>query len=129
MSTPKRISVAILVAAVAIACIYAANAFLNLLVKSHQQSTTKELAKWAGEYSVLEDDNDARRAVDMLTYIQNYYVVAEGYRSDPETERRLESQRAETLRAISAALDNYIEANPDARSESLRAAKAKALSK
>jgi uncharacterized membrane protein len=128
MSTRWKLLVAILVVAIAVTCVYvAANAFLQLLTRSHQQSTTKELASWASEYSVLEDDNDARRAVDMLTYIQNYYVVADGYRSDPETEQQLESQRAETLQAISAALDEYIEANPDARAESLKAAKAKAL--
>jgi hypothetical protein len=63
----------------------------------------------------------------MLEYIQNYYVVAERYRSDPETERQLEAQRDASMRAISSAIDHFIDTETGETADSLRDAKSNAL--
>ena len=76
---------------------------------AHQRSVTASLAKWGDEYSTIRDVNEAGRALEMLEYIKHYYVVAPGYRSDPETETRLEEQRRDTIERISNALDRYID--------------------
>jgi hypothetical protein len=99
------------------------------LVAAHQASTTAELAKWGEEYSTIRDANDAGRALEMLEYIQHYYVVAPGYRSDPETEERLEDQRDSTMRRISVAFDQSVEREGGRNAEVWRAAKSKALAK
>ena len=130
MASREKTLLTIIVVAVVGTIIFAVAFLLVIgsLATTHHRSVTQSLANWSHEYSDIKDENDARRAIGMLGYIQDYYVVADGNRSDPETEKRLESQRAETLRIISKALDEYIEANPDARADSLKAAKAKALS-
>ncbi len=96
-------------------------------VAAHQQSTTAELAAWGQEFATIRDANEASRALGMLEYIQHYYVVAPGYRSDPETEQRLESQRDTTVRTISASLDTYFGQIGEVHADYLRAAKAKIL--
>jgi hypothetical protein len=129
MASREKTLLTILVLAIvgAVLCAIAFLLAIGSLATTHHRSVTQSLANWSHEYSDIKDDNDARRAIGMLEYIQNYYVVGPGNRSDPETEQRLESQRAETLQIISEALDEYIEANPDARAASLKSAKANAL--
>jgi len=89
-------------------------------VAAHQESVTAELAKWGEEYSTIRDANEAGRAIEMLEYVQHYYVVAPGYRSDPATEVRLESQRTATIETILTALDQYVDEQDDRNAEAWR---------
>lgn len=72
----------------------------------HQRSVTQSLSDWKVEYSKIES-HDAVRAAEMLEYVKGYYVPAEGYRSTPEIEAALESQRQDTIDAFVAALREY----------------------
>ncbi|MBL8851616.1 MAG: hypothetical protein JNG89_18175 [Planctomycetaceae bacterium] len=65
------------------------------------------MKQWAEEYRTLHDLAEAGRAIGMLEYIPNYYPVQEGYRSDPTTEAALEQQRADTIAAIIAGLQDF----------------------
>ena len=51
--------------------------------------------------------DEADHAIGMLEYVQNYYVPGPGYRSDPQTEAALDSQRARTLGSIASALCEF----------------------
>jgi hypothetical protein len=73
----------------------------------HQRSVTLELANWEREHQKIENWADVERAVGMLEYIDGYYVPADGYRSDPQTEAMLQAQRAQTCQTIAAALHEY----------------------
>jgi len=55
----------------------------------------------------VEDLSEAKHAVQMLAYIERYYVPGEGFRSHPKTEAALEAQRKETIEAIVKALQAY----------------------
>ena len=103
-------SLLIVVTAVAI-LLGLGSATLQYLVKlgarAHMMGVTNELAKWAVEDSQIRSDQDAFHALDMLAYIQGYYVPGDGYRSDAETEAALESQRKRTVAAIIEALERF----------------------
>jgi hypothetical protein len=73
----------------------------------HQRGVTIELATWETEYGHVQSWEEARRSIGMLEYVQRYYVPGPGYRSDGETEERLESQRARTMQAIVAGLREF----------------------
>jgi flagellar basal body-associated protein FliL len=77
------------------------------IVAAHQRSTTRELAGWEREYSQISTEKEAERAADMLEYARRYYNLGEGYRSDPETEERLEAQRRRTIESIAGAIEEY----------------------
>src|SRR5712691_8831079 len=67
------------------------------IVGGHQRSVTQSLAEWEQEHSRVSSWQEADRAIGMLEYVQVYYVVGPGYRSDPETEAALEAQRERTV--------------------------------
>ena len=73
----------------------------------HMRSVTRSLAEWAIEYGKIQDDQQAERAIGMLGYARDYYILCEGYRGDSRTEAALEAQRAQTLAAIAAGLRRY----------------------
>jgi Sec-independent protein translocase protein TatA len=73
----------------------------------HQRGITKELADWSMEYGRVETLSEAKQAIDMLGYIEQYYVPGEGYRSNPKIEAALEAQRKKTIEAIVRALQAY----------------------
>jgi hypothetical protein len=73
----------------------------------HQQSVTRELARWEEEYAKVRSNAEAVRAIDMLRYIERYYVPADGYHSEPVNEAALEAQRRKTMSAIVAALEQF----------------------
>jgi hypothetical protein len=73
----------------------------------HQRSTTNSLADWEREYGQVHTWEEAQRAIDILEYVQRYYVPGKGYRSDQKTEAKLEAQRARTVQAIVAALKEF----------------------
>jgi hypothetical protein len=81
--------------------------FETWAVSIHQRSTARELADWEEEYSKIENLQEASRAIDMLDYIRTYYVAGEGYRSNPDTEKALETQRNRTVSAIVEALERF----------------------
>ncbi len=73
----------------------------------HQQSVTRSLAEWEKEYRQIHNLEDARRSIDMLEYVQSYYLPGPGYRSDKKTEAKLNAQRAQTVHAIVSALREF----------------------
>lgn len=73
----------------------------------HQRSVTQSLAEWKTEYSTIQSQYDAVRTVEMLDYVQTYYVPGDGYRSTPNVESALEFQRKDTIDAFVSALRNY----------------------
>jgi hypothetical protein len=73
----------------------------------HQRNVTRELESWEQEVKTIATAEQAKRAEKEVEYIRRYYVPAEGYHSDAETEKRLETQRQRTIDAISSALDDY----------------------
>ena len=77
------------------------------LARIHQEGITKELSDWSLEFGTVGNLTEAAKAIDMLRYIEAYYVAGPGYRSDYETERRLEEQRKKTIEAIVSALQVY----------------------
>jgi len=77
------------------------------VVGIHQRSVTHSLAEWEREYSDISSLRDAIRAAEMLSYAQDYYRAAEGYRSTPPIEAALEAQRADTVHSIVAALRDH----------------------
>jgi hypothetical protein len=83
----------------------------------HQRSVTQELANWEQECGRVTSEAEVDRAVGMLEYISGYYVPADGYRSNPQTEAALEAQRAKTLSTIAGALREYTgkDLGPDAK--------------
>jgi hypothetical protein len=82
-------------------------------VAIHQRAITQELAEWGDEYSQIASKQDADRATEVIEYIKSYYVPAEGYRADSETEARLESQRKRTIDKISSAVKEWKSRNQD----------------
>jgi len=76
-------------------------------VGAHQRSVTRSLAAWAQEDSRVGTWQEADHAIDMLEYVEGYYVPGPGYHSDPQTEAALEAQRARTLVAIAAGLRQF----------------------
>ena len=81
--------------------------FESWAVGVHQRSVTRSLAAWEVEYSQVRNDAEADRAIDMLEYVQDYYVPGPGYHSDARTEAALETQRARTVDAIVTALREF----------------------
>lgn len=77
------------------------------MVGVHQRSVTQSLSEWKTEYSTIESQHDAVRTAEMLEYVQSYYLPSEGYRSTPEIESSLQSQRQVTIDAFVAALRKY----------------------
>jgi hypothetical protein len=73
----------------------------------HQRGVTSELAAWEQEYSRIENEEQAFRAIGMLEYVQRYYTLSPGYRSDPDTEAALERQRRKAVTAIVEALERF----------------------
>lgn len=76
----------------------------NYMVGIHQRSVTQSLMDWKVKYSNIETHRDAVRTAEMLGYVQEYYVPAEGYGSTSEIEAALESQRQETIDAFISSL-------------------------
>jgi hypothetical protein len=66
-----------------------------------------ELAEWEREYGTISSHEQAIRTVEMLEYVQNYYVPAEGYRGTAEVEAALKRQRQKTVDAFVNALRGY----------------------
>lgn len=77
------------------------------LVGIHQKAITIELSDWSLEYGTIDTWREATHAVDMLRYIEIYYVPGPGYRSYRDTERALEEQRKKTMQTIVKALQQY----------------------
>jgi hypothetical protein len=77
------------------------------LVAAHQRSTMQELVTWEREFSNISTAQEAERAAGILDYARNYYVVGPGYRSDPETEAKLEAQRRRTIDTIMVAIEEF----------------------
>lgn len=73
----------------------------------HQQGVTRELAAWEREDSQVHNQQEAFHAVDVLRYVQGYYIPGPGYRSNPQTEAALEAQRHQTMAALVRALEQY----------------------
>ncbi len=76
-------------------------------VELHQRAVTRELIEWGNEYSQINDDESAIRAAEMIGYIDTYYVPSDGYCGFDETERELETARANSLRQLIKALEAY----------------------
>jgi hypothetical protein len=83
------------------------DAFEAWAVGIHQRSTTRELAEWEKEFSQIRNKDEAIQAVNMLRYVQGYYVPGPGYHSDSATEAALEEQRQKTMSTIAGALEAY----------------------
>src|SRR6516164_7385635 len=81
--------------------------FDSWAVENHQRATTRELASWEQDFSHIRNKEEAIRAVDMLRYIQDYYVPGPGYRSDSTTESALQAQRQKTVSTIARALEQF----------------------
>jgi hypothetical protein len=77
------------------------------MVAAHQRAIAREIEGWEREYSQVSTANQAARGADMIEYIQRYYQVGEGYRSNPETEERLEAQRRRAIESISKAIEEF----------------------
>lgn len=74
----------------------------------HMRGVTKRLAEWQVQYGQeIRDDRQARSAIEMLDYIQWYYVPQGSYHADPDTEDALQSQRLSTMETIAEALGKY----------------------
>ena len=72
------------------------------------RGVTKRLAEWQVQYGQeIRDDRQARSAIEMLDYIQWYYVPQGSYHADPDTEDALQSQRLSTMETIAEALGKY----------------------
>jgi hypothetical protein len=76
-------------------------------VEIHQRAVAREVTEWANEYAQINDDASAIRAAEMVGYIEAYYVVGDGYRGSDESERELETARANSLRQLIEALEVY----------------------
>jgi hypothetical protein len=90
-----------------LAFVWALAAFPQYVSGVHQRGVTRELAQWRTEYSAIATRHDAVRTAEMLEYVQHYYVPGQGYRSTPEIEAALQSQRQDTIGAFVAALRAY----------------------
>jgi hypothetical protein len=99
--------VAAIVFAVAMLVPFALHRIEAWAVGIHQKSTTIELAEWEQEFSQIRSDYEAHHAVDMLGYIQGYYVPGPGNTSDSDTEAALQAQRQKTLNAIANSLEEF----------------------
>lgn len=73
----------------------------------HQRAVTLEIIEWGNEYSQIDDDESAIRAAEMIGYIDAYYVPSDGYRGLDDTERELETARANSLRKLIDAIEAY----------------------
>lgn len=75
----------------------------------HMRNVTPELADWQARYDgrELKDDGEAKSMIEMLDYVQWYYVPSNGYRGDAATEAALQAQRSATVEAIIRPLRRY----------------------
>jgi hypothetical protein len=80
---------------------------VNEAIRVHERGVTRELATWEVEEARVLSDEEAFHAIDMLTYVENYYVPTPQNHSDPATDAALEEQRERTLNAIAAALERF----------------------
>jgi hypothetical protein len=110
MSRRLKIAVVLAVSALAVAALVplAWHRFEAWVVGIHQESVTRSLADWEREVSPIRTKDEAIRAVDMLRYVQDYYVPRPGYRSDSATEAALQAQRQQTSNTIVSALEEFI---------------------
>ncbi len=92
---------------VPVAIIWAVVTLPSYMVGVHQQNVTQSLSDWKTEYSTIESQRNALRTAEMLEYIQGYYFPGEGYRSTPQIEEALQSQRQETIDAFVGSLREY----------------------
>jgi len=76
-------------------------------VEIHQRAVTREVTEWGNEYVQIKDDASAVRAAEMVGYIEAYYPVGDGYHGSDESERELETARANSLRQLINALEVY----------------------
>jgi hypothetical protein len=109
MNRRRVVTVALIggLAAVVALVLYVSRNFEVWAVAVHQRGVTRSLGEWEGEYSGVTTWPEADRAIGMLEYVQGYYVPGPGYRSDPQTELALETQRARTAAAIAAGLREF----------------------
>lgn len=80
---------------------------IKVAARAHMKSVTRSLAEWAVEDSQIHSNQDAFHAIDMLSYIEHYYVPGDGYRSDAETEAALQAQRKRTTDTIIESLERF----------------------
>jgi hypothetical protein len=122
MSTMKRrkiyfIAIAVSVLGMIFLVPFAWQHLEKRLVGIHQEGVMRELLGWEHEYGQMRNWHEAERAIDMLEYVQRYFVPGPGYRSYPTTEALLESQRRRTVQAIVAGLRQITDQDfgPDAQ--------------
>jgi hypothetical protein len=107
MARRRVVAAALVVGAIGILAPIAWRQIKVLGVGVHQRAITRELADWAVEYRQVRNEREVDRAIDMLEYVQRYYVPGRGYCSDARTEAALEDQRAETVEAVVAGLQEF----------------------
>jgi len=74
---------------------------------THQRAVTAQLTQWGKEYSRIDDVTSAIRATEMISYMQDYYVPSDGYRTSDELETKLQNARDSSIRQICDALERY----------------------
>ncbi len=77
------------------------------VIRTHQEGIAVELRDWSKEYSVISTVEQAEKAVEMVEYIKQYYVVGPGYQSFDETDEYLEQQRKKAIHVILEGLQKY----------------------
>ncbi|WP_417736866.1 hypothetical protein [Rosistilla oblonga] len=77
------------------------------IVGEHHRDVIREFDRWAEEYAVVTDYYSATRAANMIGYISTYYTPCDGYRSDDETEQRLQVARQRSMTQIADVLSAY----------------------
>jgi hypothetical protein len=109
-----KFSLRTLLISVAVVCLLLTFAFRALpaaidylqkaAVAAHQRGVTVSLVAWGEQYSQISSQHDASRAMEMIGYIETYYVPRDGYRADPRTDAALEDQRKRTIEQLTAAV-------------------------
>jgi hypothetical protein len=112
MALPRKIKLLLIGLVVFVAVAALATCFLwshleRYATGIHHRSVTRSLAEWRMEYGSITNDAFAVTAGEMVGYIPRYYVPGPGYRSSVEIEAALERQRADTLRHLIDALQQY----------------------
>jgi hypothetical protein len=79
----------------------------HAVVRMHQTSVAKSLRELGTDYSHIQNDQDAFRAVDSLRCMEQYYLPSDGYRSDPSTEAALQTERSKAMAAVIESLERY----------------------
>lgn len=77
------------------------------VIRTHQEGIAVELREWSKEYSLISTVEQAEKAVEMVEYIKQYYVVGPGYQSFDETDEYLEQQRKKAIHVILEGLQKF----------------------